>query len=250
MATLGRLKRKFSPADRGRLSRLGLVTAQIEHLEAELFWVVHDLQPEPSLTAVRNELKKPLAAIQKARKAVSGLFALEGPIAREVMHRIDSLDHILAKDGQGKYLKTPTEVMEQILRDMGTLSAALTVALRNLPTAQVRHRKAHPYFIGQLDKALRDGYGAHIAGMESPPAYHPEPSASEGSAYREIMGICYRTAGHPTEDPERAIKAFIAQTKSVQPVKNVAKKARPTKGRKAAPKGKGRRSGTAGPKKI
>ncbi len=92
---------------------------------------------------------------------------------------------------------------------------------------QTRHRDADPRIIRWIFEALTAGHGAehYILGREAyprhgddwpavdthPPPFNFKPSSSEGSPFREVVGICYEAMTGAPRDPERAIKAFIRQ---------------------------------------
>ena len=72
---------------------------------------------------------------------------------------------------------------------------------------------ALPISIKLIHNALQ--FGSIIAGLE-PLNPNLKPSSSPASPFRRLMGICYEAINAPTNDPERAIKAYVKRWRALQ----------------------------------
>jgi hypothetical protein len=97
---------------------------------------------------------------------------------------------------------------------LDTLTAVTSVAIDALPKGKpARSRTGSTRPIQLIDDALMNGWVKRkmieAAKLAAPfPAEHC-PSVSEGSAYREIIEICYAAAGY-RRFPKRALEAHVA----------------------------------------
>ena len=144
---------------------------------------------------------------------------------------------IETKYWQGEMLEEAgATVSQHLLPRLQALATAAREASETLPAKPARWRKADPRPIKRIMEALYAGWSkAKGTSVRRTPEYqtpeeafvaigqvrtNPFPkelraSSAPGSPFREIAGICYEAAGGGQDsDPERAIKAYMAESRS------------------------------------
>ncbi len=192
----------FSADQRLRLAHLGLIDTQIRELERILPLVRSILARPARVTDIRQVLQPLLSALKKADRILSRLLNAGDSLRdaeRQALARLIDFDD-------------DNELGEAIRK-------ANDLILRAMPRAS-KHKSATAIPVALIDRALLNGFIRKPlidkkTGGPYCPAYTIKRSSSQGSPYREIIGICYEAAtGQRDVDPERAIRAFIAQEKA------------------------------------
>jgi hypothetical protein len=204
----------FTAAQSARLRKLGVHAAQMEKLRIVValsrLWL--------NKPAAKNDVAELLDEVAElSRQLAQRLCAL---VAQRDAAHASAHAHIEA----AYWPKRPTDdgptSAHHLCPRLDALCAAARGAKSSLPPGPVRYRAADYKPIERIDMALRDGWRSiHGPGVRTsdmpgpiPPAYPHElkPSATEGSAFREICGICYEVAGRGVDaDPLRAIRAYL-----------------------------------------
>ncbi|MBI3375006.1 MAG: hypothetical protein HY017_25065 [Betaproteobacteria bacterium] len=196
----------FSPEQRAELHRLGAIDAQIDELEANalpisLAW----LRNPPTLQDVRDQLEAVFVAVECAAAAMSGLLRAGDAMTlakREAQARILEACYEIHHDPHDEH-----DLVEKASYALSRVQAVVKHARDSLPNAQRRTGAASPRPVEWIYQSLVSGF---TKGHRQPlPPYTLRVSSSQGSPFREIVGICYDAMGQRNTDPERAIKAFI-----------------------------------------
>lgn len=185
-----------------RLKQAGVIDAQIKEIEHTALPVARAiLTQHPSLMAVRDELYAFKAAIGKAKEALSRLSAAKA----EVPHLFEALQRVTLADydinNSGDTIRKATHVM----------IAAREIVDRadtDLGNDERRHRTAIILPIQRISSAMLRGFLKAHKGAAFLPPYTFRESASPGSPFRTVVGVCYEVIGQ-NPDPERALKAYI-----------------------------------------
>lgn len=193
----GSVQPKFSDDQRLKLKCLDLIDAQIAEVEKKLPLARALLSKSARLQEVRDELKSLDDAIRRTRKRLTRLSRAGSgaDYLRETWARVIDADD--------------RDVIPQASGFLRKLNAVSKLALRRLPREQRRHKLASLGPVRCIDDALLSGF---VKGQKKGGPllrYTLCMSSSPGSAYRNIIGICYDAMCCNT-DPERAIKAYIA----------------------------------------
>lgn len=196
----------FSPDQRKRLRGLGLIDAQIDELEANALPISRAwLQKTPTLQDVRDELQALFVAMERAAAALSGLqsTATMTPAKREAQARILEACFEIHDDPHDNH-----DFVEKASHALSRVKAMVQHAQESLPNTQRRSAAASHGPVAWIHEALVSGFAnGHCQPL---PRYTLRTSSSQGSRFREIVGICYEAMGQGNTDPERAIRAFIA----------------------------------------
>lgn len=192
----------FSLNQQQRLTRLGLIDTQIRALERKLP-LVRSILTRPARVADIRQVLQPLQnALKKADRILSRLLNAgdsSSDAQRQALVRLINFDD---DNELGEAIKKANDLL-----------------LRAMPRAS-KHKSATAVPVALIDRALLNGFIRkplidEKTGDPYCPAYTIKRSSSQGSPYREIIGICYEAAtGQRDVDPERAIRAFIAQEKA------------------------------------
>jgi hypothetical protein len=199
----------FTADQRKRLLALGLLQSQIDELEAVLPLAAAFIQAPPALADVRDCLVRISGAQKRASKELLRLLDVAPtlPALLEAQYRVLAADSLASN-------RDPGETVRVANYALFAAGAVFQRALDDLPPppTQRRHRAASAIPIFQLDAAMLRGFiKSHGETARPMPLYAPKRSASPGSQYRRIVGICYEAMGQRNTDPERAIKAFIRE---------------------------------------
>lgn len=200
---------RFTDNQRQQLQRLGLLPQQIETLEASLPLSRILLKNPAPMAEVREELRDLHKAIKKVQKATAKISEGTTPARKEAYWRLQwaatelEREKITIVDLVGLEFTKPLDWLE--------IGHKFTEnALDNLPKQQ-RRKQADSRPIERIDKALLEGFTkAHKPPF---PPYTLKVSSSDGSTFRQIVGICYEAMGQEHCDPERAIKNYLRITK-------------------------------------
>ena len=199
----------FTEEQKEPLSRLGLFDQQIKAVESVLPTVQALLGQAAPLTDVREPIESLGKALASASLAIAHLCpAYNNTSAKqEARLRLQLADFHLNRNMNGETLDTAAQ-------SLATTAKVVERALQHLPRDQRRHR-ANPLPIATIERALLESCDLKLhTGKRFPPFL--KPSASEASPFREIIEICYAAAGAKNSNPERAIKAHIAQARQAR----------------------------------
>lgn len=198
---------RFNPHHRDELLKLGLVPEAITQIELEgLPLAKNFLEREPPRADVRDELESVRDALDAARGAIERLLGAT-----------DAVPHLNAArlriPGGGRRHVMGGLRLSETSASLATAAGVVAEALSNLPSEPVRHQSADPMPINLIHRAMQ--FGTLMATGE-PLDPRLKPSSSPTSPFRRMVGICYEAIGEPTADPERAIKGFVKQWRSLQ----------------------------------
>lgn len=222
----------FTEPQRKRLRQLGVCAEQIAELRYALLTVQMVLAKPAANADVRSHLDE---IEEQAAALVRKLCAMQlqsDPEYRTVYALIET------KYWQGEMLEEAgATVSQHLLPRLQALATAAREASETLPAKPARWRKADPRPIKRIMEALYAGWSrAKGTGVRRTPDYQtpeeafaaigqartkPFPkelraSSATGSPFREIAGICYEAAGGGQDyDPERAIKAYMAESRAL-----------------------------------
>lgn len=198
------LEISFTDNQRERLCRLGLLAEQIAELESVLPLNRALLEQPAGMGDVRTELVDLSAALNCAHAAVENVDkgkSLERLERNEARWRLELADF----ETTGTWDTLPTA-----LKALAAADIVIQRALADLPNKQRGSVAADFRPVALIKEALLRGF---IKAHKPPfPRYTLRVSSSEGSTFREIVGICYEAMGKNT-DPERAIKEYKALRK-------------------------------------
>lgn len=236
----------FTKGQRQRLVRLGVSAQQVEQLRFALM----DVKRVLFKPAGGNEVKAVLADIadqaeELTKKLTRATLQVEAAHA-EAMARIEErwweIRRANAQDKARAILKSGTgdpdsradaainalhgddgqTSMHHLIPRLTALVDAARSGIDNIGSKPRRHRVADPLPVRAINDALLRGWSHEHGppvragdGYGTVPRTNPyprelRPSSKEGSAFREIVRICYEAAGAPTEhDRLRAIEAFL-----------------------------------------
>lgn len=204
---------RFSGRQRAELLALGLDPQAIDQIETEALPMVADrlLNPPPARNDVLDELRGLSAALGKARDAVERLLNAD-----------DRVPHLLAakraiRGGGVRYQMGGMrldEASQAMAAGLGEVAAAVDRLRQQGPA---RHQSADPFPIERIHRAV---LRARVHAGEDVGAADIVPSASPTSAFRKMVGICYEAIGAPNADPERAIKAYVAEWRKLQALRS------------------------------
>ena len=214
----------FTDDQRRELKRRGVCDEQITELRH-------------ALGHIRQSLRKP-----SANNAVAAHLAEIERLAIELSRklRVGIVPEAAGMIEDGYWAQHPMDdghnVAAHLCPRLDTLTAVASAAIEALPKGKpVRSRVGSPRPIRLIDDALMNGWvkrhgpvamswtdpdgdeAAVIAAMIEDAKANPPgkpfpaehcPSVSEGSAYREIVGICYAAAGYK-RFPKRALEAHV-----------------------------------------
>lgn len=211
----------FSDDQARRLHGLGVLPAQIDALCRALVTVW-------SCTSQGAAHRDVAAILRDTEKLASRLSKrLQGRKDNATAHlsALARIEPIYWKDGRVTH-KGPNAAT-YLCPLLDALASAASEALSKMPKSPMRHRTARPEPVACIADALLTAWptGARVLwtklGAEgkgdAPPMAKPfprkfRPSASPGSTFWRIVGICYEAVG-ANASPERAIKAYMAQRK-------------------------------------
>ena len=191
---------KFSKEQRRELARLGVLPQQVHALENfTLNFCEAWLQPPQPL----NEIKKSLSVVSDGiGSAIRELKELQTAPTRTVKYAANlHLEVEMFERG----ISDITEIMS-LLSDM----EAIVKSAASFKISQARHTSADSLPIRRIDEALRRGYAAAYPGKGLPKDF-PWPSSSDGSKFRQIVGVCYQAMKQKNEDPESAIRKYMRE---------------------------------------
>lgn len=196
-----RFRRSFNAVQRTTLARLGCTSEQVARLQSILPGIAFHCEGPPRMADARKYLAD---AATKAHEAASAWRALldapEYEFARgEARERL-----LLALAGQRsiRYHEREDEA-RRLLAAINALASAADHARERMPTAQTR--KVAPWYpLALIDAALS---------ADDPTV---QPSASETSKFREIVGVCYAAASVENENPLRAIRTYLKERASLE----------------------------------
>jgi hypothetical protein len=204
---------KFTADQRHRLSTLSVSEAQIKEVESiGLRWASIWLRKQPKLQDVRDELSTVSTAVNRARQALSKLLGADNT-APAAARREALLWSQVAAQSMGYKLETLEMTETQLEVAQVLLDQAQTDVTK---IGQRRFRAADVFPIARIDQALLQGFVNGRDPSKPMPPYVIKVSSSPTSVFRQIVGICYEAAGAANTDPERAIKAYIAQRKKLR----------------------------------
>lgn len=193
----------FTDDQRRELKRLGVCDEQITGLRYALGHIRQSLRRPSANNAVAAHLAEiERLAIELSRKLRVGIVPEAAGMIEEGYWAQHPMD-----DGHN--------VAAHLCPRLDTLTAVANAAIEALPKGKpVRSRVGSPRPIRLIDDALRNGWvkrhGPVAMSWTDPEPFPAEhcPSVSEGSAYREIVGICYAAAGYK-RFPKRALEAHV-----------------------------------------
>lgn len=214
----------FTDDQRRELKKHGVCDEQVTELRYALWQIRRSLRKPSGNNVVATHLADiERLAIELSRKLRVG-------IVPEAAHMVDV----------GYWAQRPMDdghdVAAHLCPRLDTLTAVASAAIEALPKGEpVRKKTGNPRPIRLIDDALMRGWvkrhgpvavswtdpdgdeAAVIAAMIEDAKANPPgkpfpkehcPSVSEGSAYREIVGICYAAAGYE-RFPKRALEAHV-----------------------------------------
>lgn len=214
------MKPCFTSEHKRQLRRHSVTAEQVGELEKILPHI--RLSAQPALMAdVRSRLQDIADAAHTLASAIKRLDHGIGPADSAAAWRLyEAHSTQLAADHLADpHTHYPNNPDPQALRvEAARLEAIANAAMEPLRGKQARARTGSLLPVSWIDDALLDGWSKthtnHLSdddlrkGNYPPlPAYPFAPS--QGRAFREIVSICYQAAGHPTADPERAIKNYL-----------------------------------------
>lgn len=202
---------RFEPHQRVELLRLGLVNEAIDQIEVDaLPRAQFIIKPDPPLGSVRDELSDVAQAIGGAQSAIEKLLSA----TEAAPHRLAALQLVaaVALPDRRRHIFGGAR-LQDAFKSLAKAMEVVEDAMAEIPPGPIRHRTASDLPIDLIHSALQLGF--IFAGREP---LHPtlRPSASPTSAFRRIIGICYEAIGAGSNDPERAIKAFVKRWRSDQ----------------------------------
>jgi hypothetical protein len=222
----------FTPDAIRELQNLGVTAAQVRELQVGLVSVRAILVPPPA----NNETAELLGDIRKLASKLRRKLRELGTASNNGGQNSarQQVANLLAK---GYWDLRPMDEGPTIIgafdERLGSLAQAAKGAAETVPIAKPsRYKAASPKPVRIIDEALHRGWhnehGApavwsrdqteilaaidnRLGKAKRAQAYpkNLEPSVSVTSAFRRIVGICYEAVGR-NADPERAIKAYIA----------------------------------------
>jgi hypothetical protein len=191
---------RFEPHQRDELLRLGVTLDAIERLERPvLSWASRYLAKEPPRGAVLRELKGIADAVASAHSAIEGILDDSDP----------NPDRAAARwyfAGTLKRYKSDGLRLGETSKSLSLALDLVNAAIARVPPGPLRHKSADPYPIEQIHKAL-------LGHADASDDRQFRPSVSPTSKFRQVVGICYEAIGASSNDPERAIKAYLLQWK-------------------------------------
>lgn len=202
---------KFSASTRKSLADLGLSSCQMSEIERTLPVVSAYLEKSPTVTAVKTELQDANNALLASAKTIKRL--MHAPARERAV--IEARNRAITSIGE---CDSDDEVFSKLL----TLADAASVVLSNAIAALPRQRRSDAgscYPIERIDRAIMKGLIAVKAGKDRTTPkfnYKLRPSSNPTSNFRQIIGLCYDAIGQRNNDPERAIKAYVARQKVLQ----------------------------------
>lgn len=219
----------FSATDRSRLKELGVVDAQIEQLRYACLRVRLTISPP----AARNDVNALLDGVAKlTHKLLRKTAAIERQISTA-----HATAHLLIE--QGYWHARPDDEggvsFHCVAPRLKALRDAACAGKKQLPSKPSRLRSASPQPVRAIYQALVHGWtkehgssvfevyyenGKEVKTYTNEPNPKPYPdtfhaSAADGSAFREIVGICYAAEGG-NSDPVTAIKAYLKIEKEIR----------------------------------
>jgi len=183
---------RFEPHHLAELKQLGVVPEAINLLEVEALPAAqYVLEREPAHAEVRGELQAVADALEAARHAIERLLDAkpEVPHLRAARSRIA---------GGGRRNMMGGMRLNETSQSLATSIDVLAAALATLPDKPLRRKSASSLPIEHIHRALL------------------KPSSSVTSGFRRVVGICYDAIGFPTDDPERAIRAYVKSWRALQ----------------------------------
>ncbi len=210
-------RHSFTKTQRQRLTRLKLTPGQIDALEKRALRAIASTA-EPFRY---GEMRAPLKDIEKqARDLAQRIERLptspDAGARQAFFHLIEAdiaqkADEHVANPANG-YPEGPAP--DELAIELRRLAKLARSVLAKVEGRQGKNRMAHPYPIRAIvDSLLESWVAEHQCEGKPLPAYDLEVSYTPNSRFRQIAGICYQAAGHPNPDPERSIKAYIADKK-------------------------------------
>ena len=198
---------RFKKRHREELLEMGLTPQAIEQIEVEgLPLAMAVLEREPRRAEVRGELQSLSDALTEARTAVERLLNATATVPHLNAARLKIA-------GGGRRNVMGGMRLNETSQSLATAAEVVAEALKKLPDEPVRHLSADPLPIKLIHRALQ--FGSIIAGLE-PLNPNLKPSSSPASPFRRLMGICYEAINAPTNDPERALKAYVSKWRALQ----------------------------------
>lgn len=195
-------KISFTEEQRERLRKLDLLTEQIAEIESALPLNRSLLEQPAGMADVREELSVLSAALKRAHAAAEKVDKGKSPKLNEARWRLELADFDTTN---------ACETLPTVLKALAAADIGIQRALADLPNKERRSVAADFRPVARIKKALLDGFiKAHKLPL---PPCTLRVSSSEGSKFREIVGICYEAMGQKNADPERAIKQYIALCK-------------------------------------
>ncbi len=195
---------RFTESQRERLAKL-LLCEQVDELEKALPSCQALLLKPVAMMTVRGKLNDVVRGLRLAHRAASG----ESSASSEVRTRLG-----LAA------IQSSSSAFEAVARIAQLLKEAES-ALRALPRAQRRWRRANPLAIARVREALLDGFVAHHAELAKKlPKGHrlPLPPYRERhlSEVTELVFEALELRGRNNETlaPERALKAYTKRQRN------------------------------------
>lgn len=215
------MRPRFTQEHKRQLRNQDVTAEQIEALEKVLPHILLSAQSVP-MNDVRERLQNIADAAHALAAAIKRLDHGTDPADSAAAWRLDeahsdqlAADH-LADPLQAHYPDNPDP---QALRgEIERLESITNAAIEPLQGRQSRRRTGSPWPVSQIDDALLQGWNrTHTAHLSDDDLrngnYPPIPDypfkPRKGGAFREIVSICYQAAGHPTTDPEWAIKSYL-----------------------------------------
>jgi hypothetical protein len=194
---------QFTNAQGISLAKLGLSRCQITKLELTLplakAWMDADVPPMQDVRDVLNDSSMALDAAMNATMKLLHPSTLE---QREASYRVIDADCDADQEG-GAVMDAFHALVEA--------SCVLDKSLDALPKNQRRLQTSVKLF-QRIDKALLEGFiedaGIRIHGMPSKPYQYLAPSRYGN--YSEIIGIYYAAIGRNKDNPDRAIRNYMA----------------------------------------
>lgn len=202
---------KFSASTRKHLTDLALTSRQISEIEQALPIVSNYLERTQTIADVKAELQAANNALRDTAKTVNRL--LHAPTSERAV--IEARNRAITSIGE---CDSDEEIFSKLLTLADGAAAVLSNAIAALPR-QRRSDAGSYYPIERIDRAIMKGLIAVKAGKDrTTPKFNNKlrPSSNPTSNFRQIIGLCYDTIGQRNNDPERAIKAYVARCKARQ----------------------------------
>ena len=198
---------RFEPHHLAELKQLGVVPEAINLLEVEALPAARGvLEHEPAHADVRGELQAVADALEAARHAIERLLNAKP----EVAHLRAARSRIA---GGGRRNMMGGMRLDETSQSLTTSIDVLAAALATVPKDALRRQSATSLPIKHIHRALQ--VGSVHAGFD-PLVPNLKPSSSITSGFRRVVGICYDAIGFPTDDPERAIRAYVKSWRALQ----------------------------------